>query len=375
MTLAEKARLRKSAAPIAIGLFVLANVLVSRSEREAQLEHARNFPVAPPTGVGADGRRVRWDWSVGEHLDSYLPLIPDRSSTRLVVIAGMSQMYTVNDGAPGDRIIAEHLDDALRGKARVFGLAAPNLAHEEATFLLTTLLASPRTRPHVFVFAACFDKLRNVDLRPSLASLLQRNDIREQWTKVIAQFGAKYPRATAKMTTTLDASEKANIKDDSVERRLRQVFARALPIVAARKTLNAEMQSALFLLRNAVFRIKPTSKRPILRERYETNREFLELMQDLARTNDVTFVTYVVPLNPSAENPYVQEEYQSFKAWLRGFTASRQVPFANLENVVPVDQWGQFMGGADFKHFRAEGHRLTAAALLDNFGPSFVADK
>jgi hypothetical protein len=133
--------------------------------------------------------------------------------------------------------------------------------------------------------------------------------------------------------------------------------------------LNVTAQLALYHLRNRIFRIKPTSKRPVIESRYTANREFLDLMMDVSAANGVQFVTYVIPLNPNAENPYVAAEYEEFKRWLAAECDHRHVPFANLEGIVPFDDWGEFNSGPDFKHFRGAGHRITAEHLLAEFGP------
>jgi hypothetical protein len=129
----------------------------------------------------------------------------------------------------------------------------------------------------------------------------------------------------------------------------------------------------VYRLRNWVFRIKPTTKRPILESRYALNQEFLELMIDLARDRGVALPMYVIPLNPLAENPYVPEEYARSVAWLQSLCRKSGLPFANLERAVPSEDWGEFMGGPDFKHFKGEGHRITAAAILNAFEPVFLA--
>ncbi len=102
---------------------------------------------------------------------------------------------------------------------------------------------------------------------------------------------------------------------------------------------------------------------------YAMNQEFLGLMADVAKENGVRLMLYVVPLNQQAETPYVESEYAAFKTWFDAFTRERGIPAANLEHVVPRDAWGTFLGGPDFKHFRGEGHRRTAEALVDRFGP------
>jgi hypothetical protein len=91
-------------------------------------------------------------------------------------------------------------------------------------------------------------------------------------------------------------------------------------------------------------------------------------MAEVAKERSVTLVLYVIPLNPGADNPYVSEQYLSFKSWLQGFASDRGLPFANLEGVVPHEDWGLMNGEPDFKHFRERGHELVANALLERFG-------
>jgi hypothetical protein len=116
--------------------------------------------------------------------------------------------------------------------------------------------------------------------------------------------------------------------------------------------------------------IRSTTKRPIIESRYELNKQFLELIVDLAERTKVRLLLYVIPLNPSAENPYIGEEYAAFKTWIESLASRRGVSFANLENVVPAEEWSSDADGPDFKHFKAAGHRTTAHALLEVFGPT-----
>jgi hypothetical protein len=43
-----------------------------------------------------------------------------------------------------------------------------------------------------------------------------------------------------------------------------------------------------------------------------------------------------------------------------------------MENLVPVEDWGEFMGGPDYKHFKGEGHRLTAEEIVRRFSKYLV---
>ena len=48
------------------------------------------------------------------------------------------------------------------------------------------------------------------------------------------------------------------------------------------------------------------------------------------------------------------------------------MPFANFEDVVPTEHWGTYLGGPDFKHFKAMGHKLTARAVIDRFSTEML---
>jgi len=223
----------------------------------------------------------------------------------------------------------------------------------------------------VFIYGVCFDKFRNIDLRPEYKAFLKdRRALLTLWKDTAKEYASSYPNAGNKMTKSLSEVEEGHGREpETMEDHLRGMASRWLPVVSARNDLNAGVQGQLFLLRNWLLDIKPTSKRPIIEGRYRMNREFLGMMADIARRGGVKLVLYIIPLNPQAENPYIPAQYAGFKEWIEKFCQEKDIPFANLENVVSSEMWGEFMGGPDFKHFRGEGHRLTATALLERFGP------
>jgi hypothetical protein len=232
------------------------------------------------------------------------------------------------------------------------------------------------TKPAVFIYGLCFDKFRNVDLRSSYEALLRSEpDLMKKWEFLANEYRDRYSKATDKMLSTLKSlSEEKKKANNSVEKVIRRHLSNLVPIIGAKEDLNAWFQGQLYLLRNKLFKIKPTSKRPQIPSRYQLNKEFLELFLDEAKKKGVIPIIYIVPLNPQAENPYVPEEYESFKTWAKTLCEEQHIPFDNLENVVPHADWGEFLGGPDFKHFRGEGHRRTAEELVRRFRSYFVTN-
>jgi hypothetical protein len=315
---------------------------------------------------------ANYDLSCGEEMLAYWPYIPDAGKQRLAILSGMSQMFTINNPKPGDRTISQWMDDALKTQGvRVWGEAAPNLCNEEATMQLLALCSEARTTPAVFIYGLCFDKFRNVDLRPGYEDFMRsRPDVEAIWKKTAERVAKTYPLASAKMLSTAQGLRaSAGADEHTFESRLRARVGSWLPLVGERKDIYIAVALDVYQARNAILHITPTSKRPIIQSRYDLNKEFLSLMTDIAREHHVQFIAYIIPLNPQADNPYVPEQYQEFKAYARQFTQERGIPFANLENIVPADEWGIFNGGPDFKHFSEEGHERTAKAVMAAFGP------
>jgi hypothetical protein len=370
-TLVADRRFRRGSTIGVIVLLALVNIPI-QMWRERALSAIGRERAAQGVFAGdpeSSSRPVRYDWSIGDRLARFLTYIPDARQQPLVILSGMSQMYAINDFKPGDQTIAEYMDDALAPKGvRVFGLAAPNLSQEEALFLLMTASSNERTKPATFIFAVAFEKLREVDLRPHYRRFLrERPELIDEWRRIATASEKDYPRAARKMRVTLEALEART--DVTVEERLRSKASVVIPFVKERTTLNSDVRRVLYDVRNWVFGIDNTTKRPLIPELYDVNREFLGVLAKTARERDVQLILYIVPFNPHADSPYIPEEYAAFKQWLAAFCEKERVPLANFEHVVPQEDWGLFLGGPDFKHFRNAGHRKTADAIVSTFGP------
>ena len=365
-------QLWRGSIPYTAALFVILNLFVAYNYKLLKDERSRNL--LQDMSYNHDSREIRYDQSNGEDTTSYLKYVPNAIENPLVVIIGMSQMATINERKPDDQFISEWLDDLLRPKGvRVFGLSAPNITNEEVVLMFLTMLSNSKTKPKVFIYGVCFDKFRNIGLRVGYKRILaQRLDLQESWRKVYVDYNKEFPEASLAMRASLDSIlEEQQTERLSLEKSLRDVVAYLLPIANYKKEINGWVMLRLFILKNWIFQIKPTTKRAIIKSRYELNQEFASILIDLAKKNNIKPIFYIVPLNPAAQNPYIPEQYGEFKLWLLHLCQEKEVPLANFESIVPTEDWGVFMGAPDYKHFKGIGHKITANAIKEKFNDIF----
>lgn len=319
------------------------------------------------------GAPVRYDLSVGEDPNKFWNSIPDARTQRLAILVGMSQMFAINDVQYGDLTVPERLDDLLAPHGvRVFGLTAPNLDNEEALLYLLATAIESQHKPFAMIYGVCFDKMRNLDVRPKLLQFMeQRPELQSAWKEAAMRYREPFPRASEKMLGTLQSLHEQETADatadESFETRLRNTVAEYVPLVEGRREINAYIYGHLYFLRNFIFNIKTSTKRPIIGARYDLNRELLEIIAEEAARRNIKLLSYVIPLNPRADSPYVDSEYRGFKTWFADFTTRHGSHYVNLEDIVPAGDWGLLNGEPDFKHFTARGHNRTANAVYAAF--------
>jgi hypothetical protein len=139
-----------------------------------------------------------------------------------------------------------------------------------------------------------------------------------------------------------------------------------------RPELRGSFLGNLYLFRNWLFRINPSSIRKMIPGRYIMNMQALKAILQSANEQKIKVLIYIPPLRDDVKIPYDLEQYSNFKAEVQSIVKEYGVRFSNLENLVPAKYWGTkdttTLGGGqelDFMHFQAGGHRLLADALYE----------
>jgi hypothetical protein len=107
--------------------------------------------------------------------------------------------------------------------------------------------------------------------------------------------------------------------------------------------------------------------------RYSSNIQALIATLQSATEKNISVLLYIVPLRNDAERPYNVEQYSNFKEEIKLLAKEYKVQFADLESLVPSNEWGNknstsLDGGdeIDFMHFQAGGHLRLAEAIDKN---------
>jgi lysophospholipase L1-like esterase len=117
--------------------------------------------------------------------------------------------------------------------------------------------------------------------------------------------------------------------------------------------------------------VNPSSKRKVIKGRYQDNMNALRATLELAKENSSHVLVYIAPLRSDVEIPYIKSEYDSFKNEVQMLTKELHAQFVNFEDLVPADLWGSKGGTTigektelDFMHFQAGGHTLLANEVV-----------
>ncbi|MGH8105907.1 MAG: hypothetical protein ACREO2_06295, partial [Arenimonas sp.] len=291
-----------------------------------------------------------------------------RESTHAAVWLGNSQVHAVNQLKPDETNAPPIVFQALRRRGLdLLTFSQPNANLQEHAVLFAYLCA--KLPVSVLVLPLVFDDVREGGLRHEIAAFLDDD------ATVVAL--SKYSSGQRMLVTAKASTEKsdtAGVRETVQERseqRLTGLLEEHSKFWQARPELRGQLFQGLYLARNAVLGIKPSTKRRRIPGRYQDNLEALRLILDLAREKSIQVILYIAPIRSDVPLPYVESEYLDFKQTVQVLADDFKAHYQNYESLVPAIYWGQkgstTIGGGletDYMHFQAPGHKLLAEALI-----------
>ena len=141
-----------------------------------------------------------------------------------------------------------------------------------------------------------------------------------------------------------------------------------------RKDAQGYIFSNLYLLRNTLFNISPSSIRRKIPERYLNNMLALDLIINESISNDISIFLYIPPIRNDVQIPYDLEDYNLFINEAKNLSnKSDFVHFKDFSSIVPASSFGfkesTSLTGEDkeydFMHFTFQGHKILADSLIN----------
>lgn len=296
-------------------------------------------------------------------IDSY------RNQNKDVVLwLGNSQVHAINQKKPGDETAAPILHRHLEANNKyLIVFSQPNASLQEHYLLFEYLTNQlPVT---TLVLPVVFDDLRETGIRFSLLDVFESLSVSGRLGKtpigrsLLANQGDR--DSAGNDMTALDET-----LQEQTEEFLNVGLSSMWQVWDQRSTLRGYVMHSLYLFRNWIFGIDPSSTRKMLPGRYIRNMQAMEAILKSAIEQDVAVLLYIVPLRDDVKIPYELKQYDRFKYEVQSIAEKHKVKFVNLEKIVPPMYWGTkgstTIGGGqelDFMHFQAKGHQLLADAL------------
>jgi hypothetical protein len=324
------------------------------------------------TSVFADYRGERIHCEMPADAEQCLAPARARDLPRQILWLGNSQLNAINQYVAGERPAPILLAERLRPRGvDVLTFSQPNASLQEH-YVLFEYLTLRYDDFGLLLLPLVFDDTRETGLRDAIAEALDDPAVRArlQSTQIGVHLLEAASAAKVQSATTEDSLMARS------EAAIEHWLSRRSALWTARSEARGRIGIWLHELRNTVFRIKPTSKRPVLPGTYEINLLALHGLLERSRELGIEVLTYIVPLRSDVEPPYVLDQYAGFKSDVARIATAYGATQVDLEDLVPAEDWGAKPGTAfgvaqelDFMHFQFHGHQLLADAITRALAP------
>lgn len=352
---------------IFLGIFLL-NYFFSDNKKEIRLDEFALGKDNKTLLADFEGKRIH----CSDTTDLNLCLKGYKSSNIELPVTlwlGNSQLHAINQYYEGDQTAALLLHKDLK-KFDIYTLtfSQANANLQEHYLLLSYLLEYFPIK--TLILPVVFDDLREDNIRHTIENVLTNqfviNKISKSYTgkNLISKFNNKN-------STTSVTNRKEDLSEDDFENLLDEKLNKFWLIWSKREKLRGYLFAKLYLFRNYVFGITPSTTRKMIPGRYEKNINAFKDILKLSLENKLEVFTYIPPIRNDIKIPYDLEDYKNFKIEIENITKKNNYRFISLENIVPPEFWGEKTSTnlkkekeVDFMHFQSNGHRLLAKSLF-----------
>ena len=288
----------------------------------------------------------------------------------IILFLGNSQTHSINQMKPNDRNYVELINEYLSEKQQysVIAFSFPN-ANLQEFYLAFDYILSRNYPLQKLIFPIFMDDLRESGIRDLFFTELVKNNYQMMDTTCISNeinktLSVNWKRGSNENQIELTMQEKS-------EKWLNQYLVNKLPIWGQRETMRGTLMNWLYMLRNTIFGIRPSSVRHMISEPYQKNLEALNAILHLAKNKGVSVYFYIPPIRSDVGLPYDQSELSKFNKDVNALATLNSANIKDFSGIVPGKFWGykeptNFIDSieVDFMHFQFQGHRILADSLI-----------
>jgi len=299
-------------------------------------------------------------------------LIKKKDKKEIILYLGNSQINSINQKKEEDHLVSYYLFDKLKEKKKIIlTFVLPNGSITEHLIIYEYI--SNIVNVDKLIVSLVFDDFREGNIRKDISDFLKEEKFVEVFNK------SKHKKKIYKQINYNKKTNKGGVKSPQIffEKKITDYLDTCCDYESKRSYASKTIYLKLYILRNYVFNINPTTKRKIIPSAYEKNINSFEDLIISSKRNNTKIYSYIAPIRQDVGIPYVKHEYEMFKSDINKLSNKHSAEFENFENLIPNNLWGTKpatkIGGKneiDFMHFQGPAHKILSNKILEIIGES-----
>lgn len=279
---------------------------------------------------------------------------------------GNSQLDTINQRKTGDVLSSVTLHELLKKKKQfLVTFSQPNANLQEHLILASHLIQ--KLPIENLILPVVFDDMREINIRTEIENIFD-DQMSKNFLVQYSSVGKKlYSKYLEGRKNTNQSNKKYISLQENSENNLNKNLEKIWPLWSMRSNLRGELFVSLYVLRNYIFRIDPSTTRKMLPGHYIKNFLAIEELMKVLNSKKIKTFVYIVPIRNDYKIPYKLDQYSKFKNDIEYLSKKNNIKFNNFESIIPNVLWGKknstTIGNKpeiDFMHFTGNGHDILA---------------
>ena len=286
-----------------------------------------------------------------------------------ILLLGNSQLNGINQKKDNDNLTSYYLKNRFKKTdTNLITFALPNGSITE--FLILYEYLNSKIKIDKLVLPLVFDDLREGGIRPDLINLFDDLDFKNKFNN--NKHREKILKKITKQNDVIKKHKSEESIQDLAEKKINSFLNACCDYESKKKYATNTIYHNLYLLRNYIFKINPSSERKIIPSFYQDNIESLNEIIKFSKENNIKLYFYIAPIRSDIKLPYNINEYNKFLDYSKKVSHTNNVNFKSFEKIIPNNLWGTKPGTSvdrkvevDFMHFQGPAHKILSTNIYN----------